>query len=403
MTLEFEKLTGHLETMAQSAARRRKRQEAQAAQYHDALHSFATDWVRIGEALETAVSKSDEKFYRSARPFDENEPLDIAVDAPPPPDIATIIATDGSQILPDRHAPYVYYLVNVGGIVYHHGQPIQPDVFSIPEITYPDDDRIDEAEYSSGRVSIERDLAEISMLADKSWAHRHSAQPIVSIVDQRLLYWPIGNAGVAENFAVTQWGESMTKARDAGALLAGYIDRPGTAYVTTLLRSLIGLDDETFDWRSLGRRSATGGVTDRDLFRTLLKPGQRSKIFTNISEPNTQFATLEPLNEVCFFYLNPTTSDQRIARVDIPRWVAEDAGAVTAVHSLIIDQCRLLGDYPYVISRADEMAVVGKRDAAELNFMLDVIMDRHGVGATSTAKADSKGLARSGKSRHEGF
>ncbi|MEM7332964.1 MAG: DNA double-strand break repair nuclease NurA, partial [Chloroflexota bacterium] len=100
---------------------------------------------------------------------------------------------------------------------------------------------------------------------------------------------------------------------------------------------------------------------------------------------------------------NPTTSDRQIARVDIPRWVADDAEAVTAVHSLIVSQCQIMGDYPYVIARADEMAVVGRQDAAELNFMLDVIMDRHGVGSELTAKAGSKELARSGKTRHEGF
>ena len=142
---------------------------------------------------------------------------------------------------------------------------------------------------------------------------------------------------------------------------------------------------------------------DRDLFKKMLKPGQRSKIFVNISPPNKRFVSIDPHNEVCFFYLNPTTSGEQIARIDIPRWVAEDEVAVTAVHSLIISQCQIMRDYPYVLARADEMAVVGKRDAAELNFMLDLIMDRHGVGSMHTAKADSKGLARSARTRHDGF
>ncbi|MEM7336432.1 MAG: DNA double-strand break repair nuclease NurA, partial [Chloroflexota bacterium] len=343
MTLEFEKLTADLEKMAQTAARRRQRQETQTTIYQQTLNEYATDWSRIEEALRYAAKKADEKFYRSAGPLDDSEPLNTAVSPPPPPELATIIAVDGSQILPDRHAAYQYYLVNVGGIVYHHGQGKQPDIFSIPTLVYPDEDKIDEFDFSSGDVSIERDEAEIQMLAKQSVKHRHLEGPMLSLLDQRLLYWPIGSAGEAENSVVTEWNKHMASMHAADALLAGYIDRPGTSYVTTLLRSLEGLKDDFFDWKSLGKRSATGGITDRDLFSQILGPGQRSRVFVNISPPNQQFSAIDPSHEICFFYLNPTTSDRQIARVDIPRWVADDAEAVTAVHSLIVSQCQIMG------------------------------------------------------------
>lgn len=122
-----------------------------------------------------------------------------------------------------------------------------------------------------------------------------------------------------------------------------------------------------------------------------------------MSEPNQSFAEQDPANEVCFFYLNPGQVGKNIARVDVPRWVAEDEEAVTAVHSLIVDQCRILGDYPYVIARADEMAVVGRQDAAELNFMIDIVMERHGISEAITSKQGSKELARGSRTRHEGI
>ncbi|MCZ7672253.1 MAG: hypothetical protein M5U34_36580 [Chloroflexi bacterium] len=59
--------------------------------------------------------------------------------------------------------------------------------------------------------------------------------------------------------------------------------------------------------------------------------------------PNETFTAQDPDNEVCFFYINPASNGQQIARVDIPRWVAENPASVRAVHALIIDQCRLLG------------------------------------------------------------
>ncbi|MCA9996081.1 MAG: DNA double-strand break repair nuclease NurA [Anaerolineales bacterium] len=404
MTLEFEKLTADLEIMAQTTGRRLAQRQERVAEVLDALTCYRTNWTAVSHALTTAQKLADEKFYRSARPLDHREPLDSHISAPPPPAQATIIAADGSQIMPDRHAAHLYYLINVGGIIYHHGSYQTPDTFSEPEIFYPEtDEALDKFTTSSGVVSIERDVKEITTLAQKSKAARQLAQPVVSILDQRLLYWPIGSAGVADNAAVTEWGENMTVMRYAGALLCGYIDRPGTSAVITLLRSLTGLDDPKFDWKTLGQRQATQGVTDADIFQEILQPGERSKIFVYVSEPNQSFAEQDPANEVCFFYLNPGQVGKNIARVDVPRWVAEDEEAVTAVHSLIVDQCRILGDYPYVIARADEMAVVGRQDAAELNFMIDIVMERHGISEAITSKQGSKELARGSRTRHEGI
>ena len=78
-----------------------------------------------------------------------------------------------------------------------------------------------------------------------------------------------------------------------------------------------------------------------------------------------------------------------------------DPAAVDAVHALIIDQCQILGDYPYVLARADEIAVVGRRDQENLNLMIDNVMLRHGITALATAKQGSKDIARAGRTRHE--
>ena len=400
MTLEFERLTADLEQMALTTARRYELRRERLDEALAALETYRTNWTAVANALSLARKRGDEKLYRSARPFDETEPLDTAVDAPAPPPQATLLATDGSQIMPDRHAAYLYYLINVGGIVYHHGESRPPETFTVPQLVYPPDDNdLDTFNISSGAVSIERDVKEIETLAQQTFHHRHDSDLTLAVLDQRLLYWPIGSAGVAENAAVTEWGNHMTGIRQTGALLCGYIDRPGSIGVTTLLKSVTAVSDPKFNWRLLGTQKATQGLTDRDLFGALLAPGQRSKVFVYVSPPNNTFAEQDPANEVCFFYVNPASSGQQIARVDIPRWVAEDEAAVTAVHALIIDQCRLLGDYPYVLARADETAVVGRQDASELNFMIDVIMERHGLHAGVTAKQGSKDIARGGRTR----
>lgn len=402
MTLEFEKLTSDLEKMALATAQRNKLRDARIVESLQTIEKFANDWEAIDFALNEAEKRTDQKFYRSAKPFDHNEPLNTAVSAPTPPTTATIIATDGSQILPDRHAAHLYYLINVGGIVFSHGSSAAPEVFSIPEIRYPEEDSEDNFIDDAGLVSVERDKAEIATLAQKTWQSRDKALPILSIVDQRLLYWPIGGADRLNNAAVQAWCGSMTKIREADALLAGYIDRPGTRNVMTLLRSLTAVSEPEFDWKTLGKSGAVQGLMDRDLFSQLLKPGQRSKVFINVSQPNNSFAEIDPMNMVCFFYLNPGLAGENIVRVDIPKWVAAVPETVAIVHALIIDQCHILGNYPYVLARADEMAVVGRQDASELNFMIDIVMQRHGMSTFETGKLDSKSLARGSKTRHEG-
>ena len=403
MTLEIEKLTADLTKMAAQAAARQQARRDLVDELLETVARYAADWATIAQALTTAAERADPKHYRAARPFAHAHPLNAGIDPPDPPPQATLIAADGSQIMPDRHAAHLYYLINVGGIVYFHGDGRAPLQFTLPVLIYPQND-YDEADFllSSGKVSIARDRLEIGTLADVAWEYRGGDAPVLAILDQRLLYWPIGGPDAAPNEDVQAWLRAMLKARDAGALLAGYIDRPMTGYVVTLLRALGGLTDPGFEWTALGKRAATGGLADAAIYGQILRPGQRSPVFVNVSPPNARFAEFDRALEVCFFYLNPGPSQGTVARVDIPRWVASDDTAVDHIHTLLVDQCRIMGGYPYVLARADELAVIGHQDHQELDFLIDLNMQKHGVSGSLTAKQASKDWARSGKTRFKG-
>ena len=319
MTLELEKITEKIDAMAKSAAERLQHRQDFTDELLLILEQYATDWVAIEAALDHASSLADPKHYRSARPFTHTDPLNAAIDPPAPPEQATVIAVDGSQIMPDRHAAHLYYLLNVGGFIYFHGDARTPDQFTEPELHFPQPNRsADDFLTSSGEVSIARDLKEIGTLANVAWNHRGSDVPVLAILDQRLLYWPIGGPEAGVNEVVQKWLSAMTKINDSGALLAGYIDRPMTTAVTTLLRSLQGLQDQAkFDWKSLGKSSAGSGLTDGALFRRLLQPGQRSKVFVNISPPNERFA--ENIKHRTKFVFSTT-----IRGAALPGWIFRD-------------------------------------------------------------------------------
>jgi hypothetical protein len=403
MTLEIEKLTDDLDEMARNAAARQEREERVIEAALAKLGQYREDWGFIEQSLALALDMVDIKRYRSARPFDENEPLDAAVSPGPPPAQATIIATDGSQIIPDRHAPYLYSLINIGVVVYFHGRGLPPEQFTHPALDYPEKSQAEAEEFADrgAIVNLRRDKAEIEVLARTAWSYREEVRPLLAILDQRLLYWPVvGDSDNDGKRVLESWRQSMTNIRALGGLLAGYIDRPGKRSILTLLDTF-DIHSPSFDKEVLQGGDAWGGLTDASLFRRILEPGQRSKVFIDISHHNNEFRADDPGNEVCFFYLNPGQRGRQIARVDIPRFVAEDDAAVSAVHSLIYDQCNILGGYPYIITRADEQAVVTFRDKEHLDTMIGNKMQQYDMTAGITAKQSTKNIARAGKSRHE--
>ena len=307
--------------------------------------------------------------------------------------------------MPDRHAAHLYYLINVGGIIYHHGSSQAPETFAVASIFYPeDDDALDTFNDSSGAVSMERDLAEIETLARRnlppSARQRHHAlhsRPAAALLAHR-------RRRRRRQRRCHRMGQSHDGMHQAGALLCGYIDRPGTSSVVTLLQSIFGRfrPQPSTGAPSARNKPARDSPTATSSATFSARPTQQS-LRQHFRRPTKPSPTQDPDNEVCFFYINP--GQQR--PTNCPCGYSALGGGKSSQRQgrsrLIIDQCRLLGDYPYVIARADEMAVVGRQDASELNFMIDVIMERHGISAGLTSKQGSKDLARGARTRHEGF
>ena len=401
MTLEIEKLTHEVDEMARNAAARQANEQRVIEAALEKLRQFREDWNFIDSSLAIALDSVDIKQYRCARPLNEIEPMDAAIAPAPPPSQATIVATDGSQIIPDRHAPYLYSLINIGVVVYFHGRGLSPEQFTEPVLDYPEKSLADEAFADRGAiVNLRRDRAEIDVLARTAWEYRDEVRPFLAILDQRLLYWPVvGDSDNDGKRVLKTWQNSMTNIRELGGYLAGYIVRPGKRSILTLLDTF-DIHFPTFDKEVLQGKHSWGGLTDASLFSRILGPGERSKVFIDISHHNNEFKAQDKDNEVCFFYLNPGQRGSSIARVDIPISVAKDEAAVSAVHSLIYDQCQILGDYPYVIARADEQAVVTFKDKSHLDTMIGNKMQQYDISSQITAKQSGKNSARGNKTRH---
>ena len=137
MTLEYERLLNQITSMVDAALSRQQKLSEQKVDIAARFHDYAGDRDTIERCLVRALEQTG-KLY-AARPHSAyaDELLNAGVPAPDCPDTAVIIGADGSQILPDRHAPFLYYLINIGLITYYHGTARAPDTATRPTSPKP--------------------------------------------------------------------------------------------------------------------------------------------------------------------------------------------------------------------------------------------------------------------------
>ena len=371
------------------------------------------------------VRQPDVSGYRGAAPLElaDADPINIISGVPEPLAQATILATDGSQVYPDEQSPVHYYLLNIGLYVYHQGTNRTPEAFSYPRLEYHEKyvhDRYGSVIRKS-TVDDRRTVAEMRVLAEEAWERKRmdDPQPLIAFYDNRLMYLP-SNEGYNGEDLLTDYIAAMVQLHDAGASLVGYIDNPyrSKRFMQLLFLMTLQTEEEVkIRQRELARTGPLEGLHDQQFFDHILKPGERSAIMVQNSPQNYEFKARGENYEIAFFYLKVTNQERalsngehgfatRVIRVDLPVWVARNKASVDAVHSAILSQCRLQGrnPYPYVLTRADELAYVSGRDKEKLDQLVRVeirkAQNRFDVDVL-TAKDRGKELARGEKRYHE--
>lgn len=378
-----------------------------ARQRFEASGDLYRAWERIAW-----VRQSDVSHYRGAAPLDTAgaEPINLIKPAPPPPERATLLAVDGSQVYPEEQAPVHYYLLNIGLFVYYHGIDHTPEPLTYPELKFHKDHVHDAYGrlISNRTVDDRRTVAEMQRLAAASWERRDLRQPLIALYDNRLMYLPSGDANESDQLLRTYLG-AMVQLQDAGATLAGYVDDPyrSRRFIQLLFLMSIETEEELkLRQRELSSAGDLEGLRDPQFFDMVLKPGERSAILVQNSPQNKTFKDWGESYEIAFFYMKVRNDYQtKVVRVDIPIWVARDPARVDALHALLLEQCQLQGrnPYPYALTRADELAWVGGRDRAKLDELVAVQVRRVKedlIGRTLAPKARGKELARSEKRAH---
>jgi hypothetical protein len=385
MALEFSKIVGQVESMGRELAGRAERQRRALPAGRALLHQFAVQQERLRRIADSEAGRR----WRCASPGDER--LDGEFAAPEMPDEATLVAADGSQIYPDRHGLAFYYVINIGSVVFRHGSGQAPTVGTTPRLCYSEEQLYPGGTpVTSDLVSAERDLAEIRALAELALVEPEGDVPCVGLADGSLLIW-LQRAAISESKQARLLAEYLAcfdRLRARGVPLLGFVSRPQSAEVLALLY-LAHL--EPGDSPPDGGLAETEyrGLTDRALFGGL-RPGERSALFARGTALNDEFRAKG--HAIYFFYLH-TGSD--LARIEVPEWVVHRADQLALAHAVVYEQCRFNNGYPYVLTRADEQAVILGEEREALESMLVQALTRQGLAPPELSrKAQQKRVAR---------
>jgi hypothetical protein len=348
-------------------------------------------WVQ--ENQQAVVQRSTE--VRSKVTFlvgEPMEPLDKVYPIAPVSGEHTVIATDGSQITPSHHEIAYCFLINVGKVVLHYGTGQRPILDSQPEVYYREEDLFGPWGLSSEEcLALRRSRAETEVLADLAIDNTVADKPSAALVDGSLIQWQLEQ--VAPKFQKTLLEPALTswqRLREKRIPIAGYISSSRSTDGMNFLRlQLCPHTDPDCDKHCPGNsgRGAPCGLlhslSDRRLWETILKPGERSGLWASTSRILEHYGD----HRIYFCYLNVGSE---VARIEMPKWVAIDPELRDRVLGICLSQVDKGYGYPVVLAEAHNRAVVQGGDRARFFAMLETELSRAGLKGIRVSRKEAR-------------
>lgn len=409
MTLDLTSLAGQVKAMTAKLKIDHEDRSSRRSALMRQLEEQSELYVELGAKVERSW---DVCTWLLAKP---TESLNNVYLLPPKPQAYTVAAADGSQLDVDRHEMPMCYMVNTGRAVLRYGPSPHAALESSPRLFYEEadlfiQDGIHRVPVQGSRLAARRDVEEgkalvqlverqgedepLLALVDGTSPAGSMVVPskaLLALVDGTLIRWNLESAEqfVREQF-LREYLASLTRLRELGVAVAGYISRPGSGELAGTMRISICPDERancrycsTLNPEGKGACSKFDGFVDRHIFERLVD-GERSAVFCSMSKINIQM-----YGEHCihFFYL---AVGGEVARVEVPKWVASDKSKLDLVHAILYDQCLKGQGYPVALARAHEKAVITAVDRRCFLDMLHTMLEREGLPVELSRKSISK-------------
>ena len=388
MPINYQEIYLQIKKIGEGAKERRKKKEEAQASARNLLSVYDSQLDVLRSKVDSA--KQADSNIRCAYPINES----LASHFPVPASViqATLIAADGSQIVPNRHDAIQFCVVNVGAIQMKLNSGETPEIFTDTELLYGDDLLPNGFPLSDGLVALQRDLKERAKLDELSKGITGS---VVTFTDGPIELWGAkGEDANSYEAYVQKYLGVLSRLQTRGVITAGYVDKPSADLVVRLLE-IVSADNEQI--QKLREFHPLRGVSDRWLFgeqkNPLLPPGHRSAVFGIQSSSEKKYTGVLSLH---FFYLNVGTEGHPWpVRVEIPKWVADDKEKLDLLHGVLMEQCRMMGSkpYPYLLHRAHETAVVKNEEKQQIENMLAMELRKQDEEVDDGSyKSSAKGL-----------
>lgn len=323
------------------------------------------------------------------------EPPDKVRPLPELPSQHAVVAVDGSQIMPDKHEVTFCYLLNAAYIILYYGTGERPISRTIPQLCYRDED-LTVKPYGKRQVrvndrilSIRRTLAEAKSMQTAIEAAKASGIPVVGLWDGSLIQWTFESEPPDYREKIlNEYLQALDVAKELGIPVAGYISDPGSRDFVNSMRIML-CDQETIDCDVCPHTDskpcdAVAHLKDSIVCKARLTDGSRSAVFSSSSSILDRYRE----HRIRAFYMNP---GREIVRIEVPEWVASDAGLLDLTHAVCYDQAQKGRGYPVALSEAHEHAVIRTPDRKAFFEMIERSFAKHGAKISLSLKRQSKG------------
>lgn len=394
MTLDFQQVQEQVRQMGEKALARERQLNDKRRRAQEALENHAQEVDKLRQRVDL-ISHNYDPSLRCALPVAEH--LDFCSPVQDLPAGATIIAVDGSQIFPDRHAETNYCLLNVGALEIRQFSPEPPRTTIHSELLYDDQLYTQSGTITEEALSMRRDMREREMLVELT---RYVAPPVITFTDGPMELWGAKDGDGANEYRKTlqAYKGMLSRLQERQVTTAGYVDKPGANLVVRLLELMLIPETELAEVK---KTHPLRGVADADLYHAYLEPGERSAVFAIQSQSAKNYPGELALH---FFYLNVGRAGHPwLARVEVPAWVTHSPQMLADLQAVLVDQCRIMGNrpYPYLLHRAHEAALVTYEEKEQLGHMIAIELRRRGASVGSQSHKQSAKVL-SGRTRYAG-
>jgi NurA domain len=353
--------------------------------------------------FETALKKQTElqqqqEQWRSKLRFGSAAPIEdlsTCKDIPNPPAKHTVLATDGSQIAPSHHEIAYCYLINVGRVMIHYGQSLQPLLDSVPDVFYLAADLYESRKWGIDTeewMGNKRTVAEATVLADLGydWVNppfgvgedeppQPARVPMLAMVDGSLVYRFMEELPTeARTQLLDPMMEAWEKLRSIKVPMVSYLSASRSIDTLNFLRLLSCTFPEPDCISHCAQEDRPpcqvfDGLRDTSLWLDRLQPGQRGCLW------QSKVKTMDfypPEQRIYFCYLNVGAE---LARVEMPEWVATDPEMLDQALGIVLSQVQKGQGYPVAIAEAHNFAVVRGADRTSFFSLLEREMVKAGL------------------------